>query len=67
MTFVASGHVYDALDNPDLYNLIVARSAPDRFDRQSRRRAVATFARCLAANPQIIGKARAGWRASSGG
>lgn len=63
MTFVANGHVYDALDNRELYNLIVARTARYRFDRQSRNRAVATFLRCLAANPEVIAKG-AGWFAS---
>lgn len=62
MTFVANGRAYDALDNRDLHNLIVARSAQYRFDRQSRKRAVATFVRCLAANPEIIAKG-AGWLA----
>lgn len=60
MTFVANGHVYDVLDNRELYNLILARTARFRFDRQSRRRAVATFLRCLAANPEVIVKG-AGW------
>ncbi|WP_300184488.1 radical SAM protein [Bradyrhizobium sp.] len=63
MTFVANGHVYDVLDNSQLYNLIVARTAGYRFDRQSRKRAVATFLRCLAANPEVIAKG-AGWFAS---
>lgn len=56
MTFVANGHIYDVLDNRELYNLILARTAGYRFDRQSRRRAVATFLRCLVANPEIISK-----------
>jgi len=56
MTFVANGNVYDVLDNRELYNLIIARTAPYRFDRQSRKRAVATFLRCLATNPEIVAK-----------
>lgn len=63
MSFVANGHVYDVLDNKELYNLLVDRTAGYRFDRQSRKRAVATFLRCLAANPEVIAKG-AGWCAS---
>ena len=63
MTFVANGHVYDALDNPELYSLILARTARYRFDRQSRKRAVTTFLRSLALNPEIIAGA-AGWLTS---
>jgi hypothetical protein len=32
MTFVANERVYDALDNRELYNLFVARTAGYRFD-----------------------------------
>jgi 7,8-dihydro-6-hydroxymethylpterin dimethyltransferase len=63
MTFVANQRVYDALDNRELYNLLVARTAGYRFDRQNRSRAVTTFLRCLAMNPEIIAKG-AGWFAA---
>jgi uncharacterized radical SAM superfamily Fe-S cluster-containing enzyme len=60
MSFVANGHVYDVLDNKELYNLLVDRTAGYRFGRQCRKRAVATFLRCLAANPEVIAKG-VGW------
>jgi len=67
MTFVADNHVHDILDNPEVYNLILEHSAKCRFDRQSRKRAVATFVRCLAMNPEVVAKcanwiARKLWR-----
>lgn len=62
MTFVVDGHVYDVLDNPELYNLILMRMARYKFDRQSRSRAVMTFLFCLAVNPKIIASG-AGWLA----
>lgn len=54
MTFIVNGRVHDALDNPRLYERLVAATAGIRFDRQSRRRAVMTFLRCLAANPRLL-------------
>ena len=54
MTFVANGRVFDGLDNKPLYDLLVARTAKTRFDRQSRSRAVEAFIRCVARNPEII-------------
>jgi uncharacterized radical SAM superfamily Fe-S cluster-containing enzyme len=63
MTLVVNGHVYDMLDHRELYNLLVARTAQVRFDRQRRYRAVSTFLRCLAVNPDIVLKG-AGWFAS---
>ncbi|AGK57131.1 radical SAM domain-containing protein [Hyphomicrobium denitrificans 1NES1] len=63
MSLIVNGHAYDVLDNKGFYNLLVARTAGYRFDRQSRKRAVATFLRCLAANPEVIAKG-AGWFAS---
>lgn len=62
MTFVVNGRVYDMLDNPKLYNLILTRMARYKFDRQCRRRAVMTFIRCLAINPKIIASGT-GWLA----
>lgn len=56
ITFVANNHVHDVLDNQGVYNLLLACSAKHRFDRQSRKRAVATFARCLATRPEVVAK-----------
>ena len=59
MTFIANGRAYDALDHKPLYNALLARTAKIRFDRKQPRRAVVTFLRCLALNPDIV--ARASW------
>jgi uncharacterized radical SAM superfamily Fe-S cluster-containing enzyme len=56
MTFVVSGRTYDMLDNKELYNLLLARTAPHQFDRQRPYRAVITFVRCLLMNPAVIFK-----------
>lgn len=60
MAFIANGRVYDGLDNRELYELLVARTAGRHFDRQSRRRAVMTFLFCLLRNPDVVVKG-AGW------
>lgn len=59
MTLVANGHAYDVLDNPELYNLALDRSAADEFDRQSVRRTIRTILRRVRTNPEIVA---AGWR-----
>ena len=59
MTFVTNGRAYDGLDNKGLYNSLLARTSAVRFDRQLPRRAIGTFLRCLALNPDII--ARGSW------
>ncbi len=52
-TFVANGHAYDVLDDPPLFQLILARTARLNFDRRSRSRAVRTFVAGLLANPTL--------------
>lgn len=59
MTFVANGRVYDALDDRELYQLLIARTAGVRFDRQSRRRAVMALLRSIATDPLIMAKGSA--------
>jgi molybdenum cofactor biosynthesis enzyme MoaA len=54
MGFVVNGRVYDVLDNKLLYARLVERTAGRHFDRQSRRRAVATFLGCLMRNPGVV-------------
>ena len=54
MALVTNGRAYDVLDNKELYNSLVARTACVRFDRQYPRRAMATLLRCLVMNPDIV-------------
>ena len=60
MTFVCNGRVYDALDNKNPYELLLARTVDRQFDRQYRRRAVTSFLACILHNPDIVLKG-AGW------
>ena len=68
MALVTNGRVYDMLDDPKLFDDILEHTARLQFDRQSRSKAVGTFARGMLANPRLTLRglgwlARKVWRA----
>lgn len=60
MSLVANGTVHDLLDDAELVAAVLARSAHLQFDRQSRSRTIASFARLLLRNPGLVSTG-SGW------
>ncbi len=54
MTFVANGHVYDALDSVKLFQAVLEGTAHRGFDRRSKIAAIGSFLIGLAKRPRLL-------------
>jgi hypothetical protein len=59
MALVANGRVYDALDDKQLFNDVLERTAHLQFDRQNRSDAVKTLAKGVLSSPSLTLRAAA--------